>query len=297
MPGRRLTLPDRERIAAGLAAGADYAAIARGIGRPTSTVSREVIRNGGARAYCAGAAQAATARRGRRRTPAPVPVDDDFTARFAAVLVRSGLPPMAGRVLACLVTTDAGALTAAELVPRLGVSPASISKAVGYLASLDVVTRERAGARGRERYRIDDDVWLRSWLTSARTNELWARTAREGAARFGTATPAGARLDAMARFFTALSDDMAGGPTAEVFADALTVAAALLQAGGPLPAGRLAVALEWSGSRAEAAIAMAMEHPDVIDPVARRATGSGAYEVTVRPGRLSAGQLARLTRR
>ena len=293
MPGRRLTLPDRERIAAGLAAGADYAAIARGIGRPTSTVSREVIRNGGARAYRAGAAQVATARR-RRRTPAPVPVDDDFTARFAAVLVRSGLPPMAGRVLACLVTTDAGALTAAELVARLGVSPASISKAVGYLASLDVVTRERAGARGRERYRIDDDVWLRSWLTSARTNELWARTAREGAANFGTATPAGARLDAMARFFTALSDDMAGGPHA--FDDALTVAAALLQAGVPLPAGRLAAALGWPVARAEAALAQAADHPDVIDPVAFRITGSGAYEVTVRPGRLSAAQLTALTR-
>ncbi|MET9112347.1 helix-turn-helix domain-containing protein, partial [Streptomyces zhihengii] len=47
MGGGRLTPRDREDIEAGLAAGLACAAIARRLGRPTSTVSREVARNGG----------------------------------------------------------------------------------------------------------------------------------------------------------------------------------------------------------------------------------------------------------
>lgn len=46
-PGRRLTRADWRQIAAGLAQALDYAAIGRRLGRPTSTVSREVARNGG----------------------------------------------------------------------------------------------------------------------------------------------------------------------------------------------------------------------------------------------------------
>ncbi|MFD0428036.1 MarR family transcriptional regulator [Streptomyces zhihengii] len=39
------------------------------------------------------------------------------------------------------MTAPSGALTAAELAERLRVSPASVSKAVGYLEALDVLTR------------------------------------------------------------------------------------------------------------------------------------------------------------
>jgi hypothetical protein len=44
-------------------------------------------------------------------------------------MMQSGLPKMMSRVLVALYTTDAGSLTAAELVQRLQVSPASIAKA------------------------------------------------------------------------------------------------------------------------------------------------------------------------
>src|SRR5215475_12314522 len=70
MPGGRLTYQDREQIAAGLAAGLSHAEIARRLNRPTSTVSREVQRNGGHAGYRAGQAHRATERRAqRRRTP------------------------------------------------------------------------------------------------------------------------------------------------------------------------------------------------------------------------------------
>jgi hypothetical protein len=216
-----------------------------------------------------------------------------FAEQFAALMAQTGLPRMAARVLAGLVTTDSGALTAAELVQRLRVSPASVSKAVGYLEALDVVRRER-DARRRERYLIDDDVWLRSWLTSARTHQMWADAAARGVEIFGAATPAGARLDDMGQFFAQLSDDMSGGPAELATGDALTVLAALVHAGTPLPADRLAAALDWPADRVTDALRDAGQHPDLADPVALRRTADGEYTVTARPERLTASQRAAL---
>src|SRR5438067_2009957 len=51
-PGpKRLSLADREEIFAGLIRGETFSAIARGIGRPPCTVSREVGANGGRTKY------------------------------------------------------------------------------------------------------------------------------------------------------------------------------------------------------------------------------------------------------
>ena len=49
MPGARLSFEEREEIALGIASGRSLTGIARGVGRPVSTVSREVARNGGRR--------------------------------------------------------------------------------------------------------------------------------------------------------------------------------------------------------------------------------------------------------
>ncbi|MGA4838044.1 MarR family transcriptional regulator [Streptomyces sp. G45] len=312
MPGGRLTHADRQRVAAGLAEGLGYAEVARRLGRPTSTVSREVARNGGPRGYRAEHAHHATARRARRSpapaaSPAPPAAAEphgrdpgavrDFVTQFAALMVHTGLPRMAARVLACLVTADSGALTAADLVERLRVSPASVSKAVAYLVRLDLVRRERGAGERRERYVIDDDAWLRTWLTSARTHAMMADTARAGVGVFGAATPAGARLDQMRRFFTSLSDDMAGGSTAAAFADALTAVAALAHAEVPLKAAELAVALDWPPDRVARALYDAGEHPDLADPLElRHDETAGTYAVAVRRERLTPVQRAALGR-
>ncbi|GGS07885.1 hypothetical protein GCM10010252_53590 [Streptomyces aureoverticillatus] len=310
MPGGRLTHEDRLRVAAGLADGLGYAEIARRLGRPTSTVSREVARNGGPRGYRADHAHHATARRARRTASArdeAAPAEAAghgrdpeavraFVDQFAELMVHTGLPRMAARVLASLVATDSGASTAAELTRRLRVSPASVSKAVGYLDRLELLRRERDASGRRERYVIDDDVWLRTWLTSARTNAMMADTAQAGAEVLDPGTPAGARLDHMRQFFTSLSDDMAGGTTALAFADALTVLAALVHAEVPLTAAELASALGWSEDRVATALYDAEQHPDIADPVAVRRDAAGAYGVVARPGRLSAAQCAALGR-
>ncbi|MEV0402738.1 MarR family transcriptional regulator [Actinoallomurus sp. NPDC050550] len=304
MPGSRLDDEDRRRIAAWLTEGLGYAEIARRLGRPTSTISREVARNGGPGGYRANHAQQATERRARRRRPgapprAPAATDAygrdaaavlAFAEDFAALMVQIGLPPMAGRVLAHLITTDSGSLTSADLVRKLQVSPASISKAIGYLEGLDMVRRERDPRRRRERYLIGDDVWLRAWTASARKNTMWADTARRGVRIFGAGTLAGARLNEMARFFGRLSANMAGGPGQAAVNDMLAVLAALVHAGEPLTAGQLATALGWHPDRVTESLRNAAGYPDISDPIALQTLESGAYSVTARRHRLTPAQ-------
>ncbi|MEU0392471.1 helix-turn-helix domain-containing protein [Streptomyces sp. NPDC006208] len=211
MPGGRLTQSERRQIALGLADGDAYAEIARRLDRPTSTITREVMRNGGPTAYRAELAQRATERRAhRRRHTSPrgsdaqahgrdVEAVREYEEMFTTVLMQSGLPKMLSRVLTCLYTSDAGSLTASELVQRLQVSPASISKAITALENMTLVRRE-AGERRRERYIVDDDIWYQSMMASARSNAQLAETARQGVAVLGRDTPAAARLENVARF-------------------------------------------------------------------------------------------------
>jgi IS30 family transposase len=67
-PGR-LALAEREVISRGLAVGRSVRAIARELGRPASTVSREINRNGGRQGYRAYRAQAVACERARRPKP------------------------------------------------------------------------------------------------------------------------------------------------------------------------------------------------------------------------------------
>ncbi|MEV0251416.1 helix-turn-helix domain-containing protein [Nocardia sp. NPDC050712] len=217
MPGGRLTLDEREGIAAGLAEGLGYAEIARRLDRPASTVSREVTRNGGPGRYRADRAHRATAARARRgttaspRRPVTADFDDDalreFAAHFTDLFVYDGMPRMQARVLTCLHLTDSGSLTAAELVHRLEVSPASISTAVRALEQRDLLRRER-DSRRRDHYRIDDDTWYRTTLNLARAAEVRVQAARRGAELLGATTPAGARLEGIARYLDYLGRQM-----------------------------------------------------------------------------------------
>ncbi|HZX04015.1 GbsR/MarR family transcriptional regulator [Kribbella sp.] len=250
MPGGRLSHQDRLDIADGLAGGLGYAEIARRLERPTSTISREVARNGGAGGYRADHAHYATASRARRRrtgsAATDVPAADPrraYVERFAAMMVEGGLPRMASRVLALLYTSDTRTLTAPELVRELRVSPASISKAIGYLEQVGLVHREPDPVRRLQHYVIAEDVWLKAWEVSARTNHNWAETAAEGIAVLGPDTPAGQRLAQMAAFFDRLSEDMSGGAG---FQDCLAVLAVLQ---GTVDAGAVAAALGWPVER------------------------------------------------
>lgn len=222
MPGGRLTEQERQQIALGLTDGLAYAEIARRLDRPTSTITREVMRNGGPTAYRADRAHRATEHRAHRRrqaaprgaTAPPQPHGRDAEAVreyeevFANVMMATGAPTMMARVMACLTLNDSGSLTAAELVQHLQVSPASVSKAIAFLDSQGLVRRERDDNR-RERYVVDDDVWYQSMMTSARTTAQLVETARQGVSVLGPQTPAAARLENIARFLDFVSESTA----------------------------------------------------------------------------------------
>ncbi|MER7565929.1 helix-turn-helix domain-containing protein [Streptomyces sp. NPDC097941] len=221
MPGGRLTQQERQQIALGVADGLAYAEIARRLERPTSTITREVMRNGGPAAYRADLAHRTAERRAhRRRQAAPRAAQApgaahgrdpeavrEYEETFTTVLMQSGAPKMMSRVLACLCTSDSGSLTAAELVQRLQVSPASISKAISYLEGQGLVRRERDDRR-RERYVVDDDVWYQSMIASARGTLQVAEVARQGVGVLVPGTPAAARLENIARFLDFVSESL-----------------------------------------------------------------------------------------
>jgi DNA-binding transcriptional regulator GbsR (MarR family) len=249
VPGARLTHDERRRIAAWLTEGHGYAEIARRLGRPTSTISREVARNGVPGDYLPDHAHQTAGRRARRRAPGrgaqPAPDQaSNFTELFAESLTTTGFPRMGARVFASLLTS--GGLTAADLVRRLQVSPASISKSIGYLQGMSLVVRTRDGRR--ERYTVVDDVWLRAWRTDTGGHARVASVARQGISVFGAGSPAGRRLAQAARFFGWLSRQM------HVVDDALTVLAALVHADRSLDVGELAEALGWPRARVAEAV-------------------------------------------
>lgn len=237
MPGQRLTPGQRQRIAEGLAAGLTYAEIARRLGRPTSTITREIARNGGPHAYRAARAQLATNWRARRRKrpPAGVPAPAasgtggtastgstartagadaggvrsvrEFEAQFVALMIESGMAPMTARVFVALFLSESGSLTAAELAQHLQVSPATISHAIRWLEQRDLASREREARRVR--YFVDARAWYHAWTASTRSMVRWADTTRRGAEIFGADSPAGDRLHLTSQFLEHLSRDMA----------------------------------------------------------------------------------------
>ncbi|BCJ37068.1 MarR family transcriptional regulator [Actinocatenispora thailandica] len=219
MPGGRLTQQERQQIALGLGDGLAYAEIARRLDRPTSTITREVLRNGGPTGYRADLAHRATERRAHRRRPAAPrsvqtvrPVDGrdpeairEYEEAFTTLLMQQGLPKMTARVLTCLFTTEAGSLTAAELARHLQISAASVSKAVSFLESQKLVRRER-DERRREHYVVDNDVWYQSMIASARSHAEFAETARRGVDVLGGA--AAVRLENIARFMDFVGENI-----------------------------------------------------------------------------------------
>ncbi|WP_218028305.1 GbsR/MarR family transcriptional regulator [Nocardia yamanashiensis] len=306
VPGGRLTHADRRRIAVWLADGLGYAEIGRRLGRPTSTISREVARNGASGDYLAERAQQAAGARAHRRRPArraavtiaaqPAAVRD-FVERFAALLAATGMPRMTARVFVRLLTAELDGLTAAELTSQLQVSPASVSKSIGYLEAMELVVRQQDSSGRRQRYFIDDDVWLRAWQADTGAHGEIAIAAQQGIEIFGAASIPGTRLAEMGRFFGRLSDQMRGSRLADAVGfDALTVLAALLHAGRPLTLDALATALGWNQDRAIAALDAIDRQPGIADPFAVRAMESGAYALTTRPDRLSPVQREALER-
>lgn len=298
MAGGRLTLEDRQSIAAGMAEGLAYAQIARRIGRPTSTVSREVARNGHSD-YTADAAQQATHRRARKpvTTSQANAIADHkhaFVEELASVLAGTGMPRMASRVFASLIASETDAVTAAELVRELGVSPASVSKAIGFLEDMELIERQPEPGSRKERYWVADDVWTRAIRADSSGHASVADIAHHGLRLFGADTPAGIRLARMGQFFGSLTEQLRGNDLANpTVSDAMTIIAALGHAQRRITSRQLASALRWPADRLDDAIRTLQQRPTLADPFTVNESGTG-YQLQTRPDRLSSEQRAAL---
>ncbi|MER8046700.1 helix-turn-helix domain-containing protein [Streptomyces sp. NPDC094032] len=220
-----MTQQERHRIAAGLAGGLSYAEIARRLGRPTSTISREVTRNGGPGGYRPQQAHEVTTQRARRSTPA-LPyaggaegaadtaldphkeIHEEIHEEIIELAVRSGMPRMTARVHVDLLMSDDGRRTAAELTRRLRVSPASVSVAVNFLVQHGYARRERDPRQRHDVYVIDDDAWYHSILISSRQTLEVAQAAITAAETLGHDRPAGQRLARGGTFLQQVVRDM-----------------------------------------------------------------------------------------
>lgn len=92
MPGVRLGAEERETIGLGVARGDSFAEIARRLGRPTSTIAREVGRNGGCDGYRASRAQRATTQRCQRPKVRKLVADPVLAAAVADGLAKRWSP-------------------------------------------------------------------------------------------------------------------------------------------------------------------------------------------------------------
>lgn len=124
----------------------------------------------------------------------------DFVERFAAGMVASGMPRMASRVFALLLSRDDGSATSAELAAALRASPAAISGAVRYLIHVHLITRSHRPGERRDVYRLVSDDWYEMLGEREHDLEQLVRLSREGVDAVGAGTRAGRRLDETARF-------------------------------------------------------------------------------------------------
>lgn len=147
------------------------------------------------------------ARPARTPTPAPAPgtgtepdggvydaATSAFVERFAADMTEAGMQRMAARVFACLLASDDGSLSSAQLADRLRISPAAVSGAVRYLAQVHMVSREREPGSRRELYRLHENVWYEAILDREQLITRWTTTLRTGEQALGADTRAGRRV-------------------------------------------------------------------------------------------------------
>jgi predicted transcriptional regulator len=133
-----------------------------------------------------------------------------FVERFAADMTEAGMQRMGARVFACLLASDDGALTSAQLAERLRISPAAVSGAVRYLAQVRLVSRERAPGSRRERYRVHEDTWYEALVDRDRLLDRWSASLHSGERAVGRNSPAGRRLRESADFLAFMRGELEG---------------------------------------------------------------------------------------
>nr|WP_241778066.1 MarR family transcriptional regulator [Streptomyces sp. CT34] len=125
-------------------------------------------------------------------------------------MVDAGMQRMPARIFACLLASDTGVLTSAELGERLQVSPAAVSGAIRYLSQVGMVSREREPGSRRDRYRVHSDQWYEALTRRDSVLVRWEHTLREGVESLGEDSDAGRRIAETLAFIEFLQDELTG---------------------------------------------------------------------------------------
>jgi transposase, IS30 family len=160
-----LTPSEREEISRGLAAGESLRAIAARLGRPASTVCREVNRNGGRRNYRAQKAEEWASKRARRPKRCLLAIDDRLRDLVAAKLEADWSPQQISGWLKREYPSDEAMRVSHETIYRtLFVQARGTLKRelLAHLRSRRMMRRSRrASRRGQPRGQIKEAVSIR----------------------------------------------------------------------------------------------------------------------------------------
>jgi IS30 family transposase len=233
-----LTLVEREEISRGIAAGLSARSIARRIDRPSSTVSREIARNGGRDAYRALVADAAAFERARRPKSTKLAANPQLRGVVAAKLDDDWSPQQIAQWLRREFLGDAAMRISHESIYRdLYMPSRKVFDASMFhrLRSKRSIRRPRGKKRSHGRGQIRNMVSIRERPTEADTRQVAGHW--EGDLVFGARPSAVATLvDRATRYAMVVA--LPDGNKADA------VAAALIEHMGRLPA-HLRRSLTW----------------------------------------------------
>ena len=240
IPGQRranqLTLAEREEISRGIAAGLSARTIARRIDRPSSTVSREIARNGGRDAYRALVADAAAFERARRPKLSKLATNPELRGVVADKLDDDWSPQQIAQWLRQEFRGDAAMRISHESIYRdLYMPSRKVFDASMFhrLRSDRSIRRPRGKKRSHGRGQIRNMVSIRERPTEADTRQVaghWegdlvfgarpsaVATLVDRATRYAmvVALPDGNKADAVARALIDHMGSAAGRPAAVV---------------------------------------------------------------------------------
>ena len=130
-----------------------------------------------------------------------------FVERMGAALTQAGLPRVPSLVFSALLVDDDGRMTSAELAAALGVSPAGVSGAVGYLEQLGMLRRERERGSRRDVYVVDDDAWHDAMMRHDQLYGPIKASLEHALSALGPDAPAHLRLALTREFLVFLEDE------------------------------------------------------------------------------------------
>lgn len=160
-----LTLAEREEISRGIATGSSIRQIADGIGRPPSTVSREIERQGGRNTYRASAAEAQAWDQARRPKPCRLATHDRLRRFVAHKLKLDWSPEQIAGWLKLKFPNDESMRVSHETIYRsLFIQARGVlrKELIGHLRSRRMMRRSKnASTDGQPRGQIVDGVSIR----------------------------------------------------------------------------------------------------------------------------------------